>query len=117
MSYCRWSSDNFNCDLYCFEHCGGWYQTYTAGSRHRAWLRVFNWLTDKRLRYQDGTHAFRVERFQTWRWPHWLTHKPIRLPNAAKAFEDPTEEAMFARILALHREGFRVPKELLREVR
>lgn len=33
MSYCRWSNDDYQCDLYVFEDCGGWWQTYVAGRR------------------------------------------------------------------------------------
>jgi hypothetical protein len=114
MSYCRWSSDNFNCDLYCFEHCGGWFQTYIAGARQRTWLKLFNWLTDRRLKI-DERRTYRSSRFRTWALPHWLTHKPIKLTNAGKSFEDSSEEEMFDRILALHKEGFRVPQHLLDE--
>ena len=33
MAYCRWSSDNFKCDLYVFEVVGGGYQVHIAGTR------------------------------------------------------------------------------------
>ena len=34
MSYCRWSSDNFACDLYCYADVYGGYTTHVAGFRH-----------------------------------------------------------------------------------
>jgi hypothetical protein len=116
MSYCRWSSDNFNCDLYCFEHCGGWWQTYVASSRQRVWFRMFHWITDKRIHSIRGKYAMRIPRFQTWHWPHWLTHKPIRHPLAGAAYEDPTEADMFERIWKLNQQGFKVPQHLLTEI-
>lgn len=35
MAYCRWSSDDFLCDVYCYADVGGWYQIYVAGNRRR----------------------------------------------------------------------------------
>ena len=35
MSYCRWSSDDHQCDVYVYEDCGGWWQTYVAGRKRR----------------------------------------------------------------------------------
>jgi hypothetical protein len=34
MSYCRWSSDDFQCDLYVYEHVDGYYVTWVAPSRY-----------------------------------------------------------------------------------
>lgn len=31
MSYCRWSSDDFECDLYCYADVRGGYTTHVAG--------------------------------------------------------------------------------------
>ena len=33
MSYCRWSSDDFQCDIYCYEGYGG-YVIHVATHRH-----------------------------------------------------------------------------------
>ena len=34
MSYCRWSSDDYQCDVYVYKDvCGGW-TTHVAGSRY-----------------------------------------------------------------------------------
>lgn len=35
MSYCRWSSDNFECDLYCYSDVNGGYTTHVAGRRRQ----------------------------------------------------------------------------------
>lgn len=34
MSYCRWSSDNFRCDLYVYEHVDETWTIHVAGMRH-----------------------------------------------------------------------------------
>jgi len=33
MSYCRWSSDNYQCDLYMYEDCSGGWTLHMAGRR------------------------------------------------------------------------------------
>lgn len=38
MSYCRWSSMNFSCDLYVYEHVGGYWAIHVAGRRRTAEL-------------------------------------------------------------------------------
>jgi hypothetical protein len=35
MSYCRWSSDHFECDVYVYEDCGGGWTTHVAGRRQK----------------------------------------------------------------------------------
>lgn len=35
MSYCRWSSDFGECDVYVYEHVGGWWDVNVAGRRWR----------------------------------------------------------------------------------
>lgn len=34
MSYCRWSSDDFQCDVYVYEDCSGGWTTHVASRRH-----------------------------------------------------------------------------------
>lgn len=34
MSYCRWSSNDFQCDVYVYEHYDGWWVTEVASRRH-----------------------------------------------------------------------------------
>ena len=35
MSYCRWSSDHFECDVYVYEDCSGGWTTHVAGRRRK----------------------------------------------------------------------------------
>jgi len=34
MSYCRFSSDDFQCDVYVYESCHGGFDLHVAGRRH-----------------------------------------------------------------------------------
>lgn len=113
MSYCRWSSDNFRCDLYCFESESG-FETYIAGSRWREWVHLFHFLTDKRVRIADGI-TIRIARSNLLGLPRRLTHKPLRLPLAGKYFIDATETEFFSRLRSLNALGYRVPAGLIAE--
>lgn len=33
MSYCRFSTDDYQCDVYVYEDVGGWWSTHVAGNR------------------------------------------------------------------------------------
>jgi hypothetical protein len=114
MSYCRLSSDNFRCDLYCYQSSAG-FETNVASFRHRRWLRLFYFLTDRRVPISDD-RTIRLQRWSLWGLPHWFTHKRIRLPYAGKFFTDATEQEMFVRILDLARTGYRIPASLREEI-
>ncbi|MCK5236064.1 MAG: hypothetical protein KAR06_03680 [Deltaproteobacteria bacterium] len=34
MSYCRWSDDDYQCDVYVYSDCAGGFTTHVAGRRH-----------------------------------------------------------------------------------
>ena len=115
MSYCRWSTNNFNCDLYCYADCGGGYTTHVAGMRRRVWYRLFSWLTDKR--WNAGTFKYRTGRFSPFLLPHRLTHKKIRLPETGKTFNDNTLEEFYERVKGLIGMGYKAPDSLLRIIK
>lgn len=37
MAYLRWSSNNFNCDVYCYANCSGAWTTHVAGKRYTSY--------------------------------------------------------------------------------
>lgn len=115
MSYCRWSSDNFKCDLYCYADCGGGYTTHVARYRWRLWFRIYCWITDKRIDICGD--KFRMPRYHyrdlIFDLPHWLIHKKIKLPEAGEAFNDTTLEKFRDRVGVLISAGFKVPDYVL----
>jgi len=115
MSYCRWSSDNFNCDLYCYEDVSGGYTTHVANYRFRTWLRIFSWLTDKRVKINK--HTLRCPNTSLWELPHWLAHKRIRLPDAGETYNDETLEDFYQTVKRLILLGYRVPNYVLKSIR
>jgi len=107
MSYCRWSSDNWKCDLYCYEYCEGGWTTHVAGTRIVGDVPEVRW---------DG--------------PNWMdTHKAvgeflksaeyrnIGLPYDGKTFNDPTLETFRDRLLYLRGVGYNFPDYVLENIK
>jgi len=113
MSYCRWSSNNFNCDLYCY-HSDWGFETHVAGGRYRWWVRFCWLLFCKKLKLDNG----RTIRYGQWfpkvslllHLPRWTWQVKINHECAGKSFTDETEQDMVSRVKQLVNEGFRAPK-------
>ena len=110
MSYCRWSSDDFQCDVYTYESVsGGWY-THVAGMRYDfkeplpgsvdfsdpdAWFKRYqevNAIIDKSERVQIG------------------------LPHDGETFIDETPGDAAKRLLWLRGVGYTVPQYAIDEL-
>jgi hypothetical protein len=83
MAYCRFSSDNFQCDV----HCSA--EVVEDGSTV--------WITHVAASTGRGTTA----------------REPIRLPHAGESFEDTSAAACLARLRELKRVGYRIPDRAL----
>lgn len=120
MSYCRWSTDDFLCDLYVYESVGGFWSINVAGvkrvyhrplppyearpfpakgrQRQREWVRRMR-ARDK-ARNKIGWH-----------------YKPIGGPHDGESFNEYSLEAAIARCEQLRAEGYRFPDYVLDELR
>lgn len=116
MSYCRWSSMDFKCDLYCFEHVAGHYQTYVAGNKVVSPI------------FPDAPWKLLTKggRIGMWLWGWWhrlhmftVSHgirRDITLPHAGASFEDETLEEFKGTLLMLRSTGYRFPDYVLQAV-
>lgn len=111
MSYCRWSSDNWRCDLYCYGGDGG-HVTHVAGNRvvgdipQEPSLAA---LVDGSLSDADFTkqHKVVMDFLQN------AKRKPIGLPYDGQTFVDATDEEFHDRLLMLRAAGYHFPDYLL----
>lgn len=109
MSYCRWSDDNVQCDLYCFG-TGDDYVTYVREHRtvgQATPLPDVKTTPDKEFpaalnRQMEFGMSFEVV--------------PIGLPHDGEIFRDPTLEAFKARLLYLRSVGYRFPDHVLERI-
>ena len=108
MSYCRFSSDDFRSDLYVYANANG----YTT---HLAARRIVGDIP--RLASLADTAEFVESHRRQQEFIEAATYTPIDLPNAGETFEDADIECLIARIEGLVKLGFRVPADVLDELR
>lgn len=110
MSYCRWSSNNFACDLYCYADARGGWTTHVANNRvvrdvpkvdHMLPLNDEKFLAELRVQHAFLDTAERA---------------PIGLPYDGKTFNDPTLEDFRARLVMLREVGYNFPDYVLESV-
>ena len=125
MSYCRWSTDFFQCDVYVYEHCNGGWTTHVAGRRMKH-------VPPESIRLMPlGTGAEWVARHQAydaWRdtlpkdeygdvaGSEYLDLAEIG-PEAGETYSDPTPGACADRLEAMRAKGFNVPQLAIDELR
>lgn len=114
MSYCRWSSNDFQCDLYIYGDVAGGLTTHVAARRYvfdkplpaeLAWpgkdaseKEIRDW-AEKEVARQKELHAM-------------LDHDKmvdIGLPHDGATFNDPDGPSAAARVRELKALGYRVP--------
>lgn len=116
MSYCRWSSMDFKCDLYCYEHVDGTWTTHVAGNKvvspifpDAPWalltkggrIGMFIW------RHWHNLHMFTVRRG---------IRRDIGLKYDGETFKDDSPEAFKETLLMLRAEGYKFPDYVLEAV-
>ena len=105
MSYCRWSSNDYQCDVYVFASNDGWI-TYVAGNRV-----VFAGPLPDSVPFEKGRIDEWLERHEkVCEMADAAEHIDIGLPSACKSFTDPTPGECADRLEGLRAEGFVVPQ-------
>lgn len=110
MSYCRWSTDDFQCDIYCYESCSGGWDIHVAGRRHV--------LKDGDL---PPRVPFSLENKDAWidrwmkvmEWVRTAELRPIGLAHDGKSYNEPSALAAGNRLIALKAAGYNVPQDAI----
>ena len=114
MSYCRWSSCNFGCDLYIYADAGGGWTIHVAGNRVRGKVPEIVWPVDKSPDAGDrfvASHSFQMEFVMN------APREPLGLPHAGESFYLPTAAACADRVEELMALGYCVPAYVVRDLR
>src|SRR6185369_2318044 len=89
MSYCRWSSDDWRCDLYCYESEDGGWTTHVAGRKAidvpRSLPYPINAPEDQKERLWEEwfvSHKAQMKFLET------AEYRTIDLPHAGETFRD-----------------------------
>lgn len=111
MSYCRFSSDNWKSDIYCYEHCDGHFQIHVADSRHVGDIPSLpaigsvsdhDWLAANKAQMDFLATAERED---------------IDLPHSGGSFSEATAEACALRLELLRGLGYHVPQRAIDALR
>ena len=109
MSYCRFSCNDFQSDIYCYEHVGGFFAIHVACNRP-VW-------GDKLPPEEDYTQ----ENIEAWVKRHNrvmemlddIPREDIGLPHDGERFCEPTAQAALERLLELRDIGYNVPQHAI----
>lgn len=119
MSYCRWSTDNFQCDLYCYEDVSGGYTIHVAARRSITpypYEGSYQEFIDLCLSNQFTERW--LERHKKWsEETEKIKKKSIGLPYDGETFNDPNLEAFLDRLLMLREVGYKFPDYVLENVK
>ena len=106
MSFCRWISDDFQCDVYCYEDVRGGFTTMVAERRH-----IFTEPLPPPIEWNEENHtAF-------WAWRATVNQmldraelQDIGLPHDGEIFNDSDAGAAARRLEELREAGYNVPQ-------
>jgi hypothetical protein len=117
MSYCRWSSDAYGCDVYVYEDVSGGYTCHVAGrriiNRHEApdCPSILDFPRDKDGKIDDESLSMFMRSHTAYM--EWLREKAIREPigleHDGKSFNVETPGMMAAHLYELKELGYAVP--------
>jgi hypothetical protein len=112
MSYCRFSSNDFQCDVYCYASTYGGYITHVAAARH-----VFKQELPPALS-EDASIVEMLARYKRMmELVNGAELVPIGGPYDGADFNDPTASAAADRLEQLRAAGYRVPQYAIDELR
>ncbi len=106
MSYCRFSSDNFSCDIYCYDG-GSHFVTHVAGNRHVGDIPKL--LPLPAPGDQEGCNAWVAAHNAQMAFLDTAERAPIGLEHDGKSFSDDTLEDLLVRLISLKAMGYNVP--------
>lgn len=108
MSYCRWSSDDFKCDLYCYGDVSGGYTTHVAGNRVVGEVPPLPDLDSPKFieEYKKQSDFMATAK-----------REPIGLPHDGETFNDPDLASFLDRLLELKAIGYHVPDWVVSNIR
>lgn len=113
MAYCRWSSDDFQCDLYVYEDVAGGYTTHVANLRP-----VFRDPLPEPIEWDpDNVEPWFMRYFAVMKMVENAERVPIGGPYDSQTFSDPTPGACADRLEMLRGAGYNVPQYAIDELR
>jgi len=113
MSYCRWSSDNWRCDLYCYGDVSGGITTHVAGNRLVGDIpeAPLSLIMEGKNKEFLKAHKKQMAFLKT------AKREPIGLPYDGEPFNDPDYASFLVRLMELREVGYKFPDYVIELVR
>lgn len=105
MSYCRWSSDDYQCDVYVYHDVHGGWTTHVAGRRH-----VPPEPLPEPVAYRDDPGGWMERHTAVMKLLDRAKLVAIGLPHDGERYNDPTPGAAADRLERLREAGYNVPQ-------
>lgn len=106
MSYCRFSSDDYQCDVYCYEDVMGGFTTHVAGNRP-----VLDGTLPPAVPFrQENLEAWHARREKVMAWVETAERVQIDLLHNGECFNDPDAASAADRLQMLKDIGYNVPQ-------
>lgn len=106
MSYCRWSSDDFQCDVYVYESCHGGFDTRIAGNKV-----IFDGPLPEPVEIKsENMDAFFERKKIVDKMLDRAKREKIGLEYDGETFNDPTASECADRLESLKAMGYNVPQ-------
>lgn len=116
MSYCRFSSMDFACDIYAYESVGDFWQIYVAGNRVLGDVpKLPPWpARDAPVEVREAwAHDYAEASKAQHDFLQTAEREDITLPHAGESFQCATLEAFRDKMLELREIGYRFPDAVL----
>lgn len=108
MSYCRFSSDNWKSDVYCYYSVGDFYQIFVAENRIVEEIPIVDFkLPIDKLRESIKKQNEALSN---------CTHVSLRLPCDGESFECNTLKEMRDKLIELRKMGYHVPDNVFKRI-
>ena len=113
MSYCRWSSDNWKCDLYCYEDVNGGITTHVAAYRIVGDVPEvpLSLLKEGKTKEYYDAYKKQMDFLET------AKREKIGLPYDGQSFNDPDHKSFLKRLLHLREVGYNFPDYVIEMVK
>lgn len=106
MSYCRWSSEDFQCDVYAYESVHGGFMVHVAGNR----VLFTEPLPEEVPLDKDNIEAFMARHQKVMAMVDAAERVPIGLPHDGVDFCETSAADCADRLESLRALGYRVPQ-------
>lgn len=109
MSYCRFSDDDFQCNVYCYADEMGGYTTHVAVN-----CPVLDGTLPPRVPFdKDHVDAWFLRHKAAMAWVKKAARLPIGLPHDGACFNDPDAASAVGRLQMLKAAGYNVPQSAI----